>query len=112
MKGFFYGFLGGLMCLAITFIVFGTVYADDGRTGLRVSILITGLWWFVFTIPLIPFLNTRAGPPLPNLGIWYKLSFSLRRTIAMIRTLKHIPETRKFLIGYFLFSDCYSRCVC
>ena len=72
--------------------------------GLRVSIFFTGVWWFIFSLPVIPFLHNRPGPPLPD-GFWLKATFSWRRYIAMFRTLKHIPETRRFLIAYFLFSD-------
>ena len=83
------------------------VFPDDAWYALRVSIFFTGAWWVVFTIPVIFFVKTRPGPPLPDLGLWYKISFSLRRQYAMLKTLKHIPETRRFLLSYFLFSDCY-----
>lgn len=98
-KGYFWGYIGGILALIVTLILVMVVFSDDGRLALRVSILFTGLWWFVFTLPMIPFLETRPGPPLPNLGLSYKLTFSLRRQYASMLTLKHIPETRRFLIG-------------
>lgn len=106
-KGYLWGYIGGILALIVTLILVLVVFEDDGRLGLRTSILFTGAWWAVFTIPMIFFLEPRPGPPLPDLGIWYKATFSLRRQYASMLTLKHIPETRRFLIGYFLYSDAY-----
>ena len=91
-KGYFWGYIGGIFALIVTFVLVLGVFADDGRLGLRSSILFTGAWWFVFTLPMIPFLEQRPGPPLPDLGIWYVGERAVRTPVGA--TLRHFRIAR------------------
>ncbi|GMI56367.1 hypothetical protein ScalyP_jg528 [Parmales sp. scaly parma] len=106
-KGYLWGYIGGIFALIVTLVLVLGVFSDDTVLGMRVSIMFTGAWWAIFMSPMIFFLESRPGPPLPDLGLWYKMTFSLRRQYASLSTLKHIPETRRFLLAYFLYSDGY-----
>jgi len=84
-KGYLWGYIGGIFALIVTLVLVLVVFSDDGVLGLRVSILFTGAWWAIFMSPMFFFLEPRPGPPLPDLGLWYKMTFSLRRQYASLR---------------------------
>mmetsp|Transcript_13698 Transcript_13698/g.27291 ORF Transcript_13698/g.27291 Transcript_13698/m.27291 type:complete len:955 (+) Transcript_13698:71-2935(+) len=103
--GFLYGYVSGTIVVLITFVV---MMMEPSMFGLRLSVFLTGLWWLVFSLPMIPYLEKRPGPPLPNASMTFYASFSFKRLLASMRCLPHIPETMRFTIAYFLYSDAYS----
>ncbi len=79
--------------------------------GLGLCCLISAVWWAVFTIPTLLYLEPRPGPPLPRVRSNHCLGyavFSWKRILTSLRDLKHLPHTRRYLISYFIFSDSYS----
>jgi UMF1 family MFS transporter len=105
-KGFFFGYVSGtlmvIICLAVILMSGSSYY------GLSVAVFLTGVWWLVFSLPMVFFLEKRPGPPLPVNNCVFALTFSFKRLMASVMCLKHIPETRRFVIGYFIYSDTYS----
>ncbi|GMI00649.1 hypothetical protein TrST_g8802 [Triparma strigata] len=104
-NGCLYGYISGAVMVIITMVI---ISMEPTWFGIRLSIFLTGLWWFVFSLPMIPNLEKRPGPPLPNASCTFYLTFSFKRLLASMRCLPHIPETMRFLIAYFLYSDAYS----
>lgn len=104
-RGFFYGYFAGFVMVLITMII---MIMEPTMFGIRLSIFLSGLWWFVFSLPMIPYMEKRPGPPLPKAGPFFILTFSFKRLLASMRCLPHIPETFRFTIAYFMFSDAYS----
>ncbi|GMH71468.1 hypothetical protein TrLO_g3900 [Triparma laevis f. longispina] len=104
-NGCLYGYISGALMVIITMII---IMLEPTWFGIRLSIFLTGLWWFIFSLPMIPYLEKRPGPPLPNANCAFYLTFSFKRLLASMRCLPHIPETMRFLIAYFLYSDAYS----
>ena len=75
-------------------------------TGIRMCLVTMGIWWMVFTIPAILHLRKRQGPPLPGTAnLFTYIWFSIKRSVATFMTLKHIPNTRNFMISFFLYTD-------
>jgi UMF1 family MFS transporter len=103
--GFFFGYISGCLMCIITLIA---VMMSPDLVGIKVGIFLTGLWWFVFTLPMVPLLHKRPGPPLPAASPLFYFTFSGKRLFASMACLKHIPETRRFMLAYFLYSDAYS----
>jgi hypothetical protein len=103
--GFFFGYMSGAIMVIITL---GVLMMSPDLMGMKVAIFLTGLWWFVFTLPMVCFLHKRPGPPLPNASPLFYFTFSAKRLFASMSCLKHIPQTRRFMIAYFLYSDAYS----
>lgn len=104
-NGFFYGYISGTIMVLVCLVV---IVLSMDVFGLKFAILLTGIWWFVFSLPMVVFLEKRPGPPLPVNNCVFALTFSFKRLLASMYCLKHIPETRRFVIGYFIYSDTYS----
>ena len=105
-EGYKWGYISGALCC---FLSFGIVFMMGGSLfTLRFIIFMMGLWWFVFAIPLFLFLHTRPGPNFPDdvrSNPCSAVTFSWRRITASCYAMRHLPETLKFLISYFFFSD-------
>lgn len=75
---------------------------------LRLVLFTIGLWWFLFSIPVIFFMRPRPGPPLSGKRdrTWSEyLAYSwvnLGHTIARARRLK---DVLLFLAAWFMISD-------
>ncbi|CAI2169114.1 5440_t:CDS:2 [Funneliformis geosporum] len=82
----------GVLVLAI-----GSIFAlimKDKILSLRIGCVIVGIWWVSFlTFPVL-WMKNRVGPPLPKVG-------------TTIRSAKHLVETVKFLVAWFILSDGY-----
>jgi UMF1 family MFS transporter len=105
--GYALGYLGGGLLFAVN--VFMTLkpalfgLADAGEA-VRVSFVMTGVWWFVFALPSVFFVRERAAkrPPVGALAA-VRLGFSeLRTTLGEIRRYRPLML---FLIAYVLYID-------
>ena len=104
--GFALGYLGsGLMfagCIWMTLApeAFGLKSASEA---IRIAFLITGLWWAVFTLPLLFLVNEKKHQRRATVT---QAAFSgviqLKRTFAEIRQLKPVLL---FLAAYWLYID-------
>ncbi len=107
--GYFWGYVAG--CLGNVIGAAG-IFMSPNLFGLRLVIFIMGFWWFVFALPLFAFVKTRPGPPFPsdiNKNPVSFMTFSWRRILAaIVAVFNHLPETKRFVISYFLFSDGYN----
>jgi UMF1 family MFS transporter len=104
-EGFKWGYISGSFCC---FLSIGVIFMIPSLFGMRLIIFMMGCWWFVFAIPLFLFLHTRPGPNFPSDVHSNPLSavtFSWRRIMASCYAMRHLPETLKFLVSYFFFSD-------
>ena len=104
-EGYFWGYVSGcfsmLLAIAIIFIM-------PSLDGMRMIIFISGFYWLIFSLPLFMFLHTRPGPDFPDdfKGNPLKgITFSWRRIFGSAYAIRHLPETKRFLIAYFFFSD-------
>ncbi len=105
-KGWGIGYLGGGLLLALNLML----YLRAGRIGMseamavRISMSSAGVWWAVFTIPVLLALHNR-GParalPAGRSAIGAAIS-QLRQTIGHVRQYR---QTTTFLIAYLLYND-------
>ena len=54
--GFLYGYVSGTIMVLITMVV---IKMEPSLFGIRLAIFLTGLWWFVFSIPMMRHLEKR-----------------------------------------------------
>lgn len=104
--GFALGYLGGGILLALniwmklcpeTFGLINTVHA------IRVSFLSVGIWWAVFTIPLMLFVKEPKDSVSKTSLHVIKEGFSqLKNTL---REIRHLKMIFLFLIAYWLYID-------
>jgi MFS-type transporter involved in bile tolerance (Atg22 family) len=78
----------------------------DATPGYRLSIALAGIFWFCVSFFTFIWLKPRPGPPLPP-GTNY-LRVSLLSLKSTMKHLKQLPNTLKFLLAYFIYSDGYS----
>ncbi|KAI8319910.1 MFS general substrate transporter [Martensiomyces pterosporus] len=81
----------------------------DQMYAMMIGSAIVGLWWAVFTIYPFMFLKDRPGPPLPE-GT-NKLMFPLNSFKKTCADVWQLPETLKFLVGWFLLADGMNTCM-
>ena len=106
-KGYFAGYLGGGLFLVLGVLMslkpewFGIT---DKATAVRLICVLTGIWWLVFSLPLlfwVPEPGERKEPIA--LGTAVRTGFS-----QLFETLKHIRLYRPvylFLIAYWVYID-------
>ncbi len=102
--GFGLGYIGGStipFLISIGLIMFGPSFGVSELAAMRVSCLITALWWALFTIPF--FRNVRqitAIEPEPHM-----IANSLKRLGGTFRDIKKHKRLFIFLIAYFFYID-------
>ncbi|GMI05902.1 hypothetical protein TrLO_g5613 [Triparma laevis f. longispina] len=104
-EGFFWGYVSGAGCC---FASIGLIMVYGGLDGVRLIIFLMGCWWFIFAMPMFFLLHTRPGPNFPadlKGNPLLMITFSWRRIVASAYAMRNLPETRRFLIAYFFFSD-------
>jgi len=104
--GFSLGYLGGGLLFAVNVVMtlkpelFGL---DGAAAAVRVSFLSVGVWWAVFTLPLL-FWVKEQNPPRPlAVGTALRTGWS-----ELVSTVKHVRQYRAltlFLAAYWLYID-------
>jgi UMF1 family MFS transporter len=104
--GFSLGYLGGGLLFAVNVAMtlkpelFGL---DGAAAAVRVSFLSVGIWWAVFTLPLL-FWVKEQNPPRPlAVGTALRQGWS-----ELVSTVKHVRQYRAltlFLAAYWLYID-------
>jgi UMF1 family MFS transporter len=104
--GFSMGYLGGGVLFAINVLmvtqpaVFGI--ENVGRA-LQLSFLSVGVWWLVFTIPLLLYVREkRAATPLPMMQA---IGAGARELVHTVRHLRGDRTLLYFLLAYWFYID-------
>lgn len=104
--GFSLGYIGGGLLFAVNVImslkpeIFGLA---DAAEAVKVSFIMVGIWWVVFTIPFIIFVKEPKVEESLSVGRAVKEGLvQLGRTFSEIRKLKVIGT---FLLAYFIYID-------
>jgi UMF1 family MFS transporter len=100
-RGWAIGSLGGILCLAV---VLPLVVLVGGNFVLRLTMVITALWYLLSALPLLLFVPEKARPkPLaPGESIW---TVGFRQLWATVRQLGRHREYLKFMIAFVVFND-------
>lgn len=104
--GFSFGYLGGGILFAINIWMTlspGTFGFADTAEAVRFSFLTVGIWWAVFSIPLVVFVkepSRQAAPRDSHPGI-----AGFRQLIATFKEIRHLKTIFLFLAAYWLYID-------
>ncbi|KAF9136743.1 Autophagy protein 22 [Mortierella sp. GBA39] len=74
------------VCLGIS------VGMKESLLSLQIAIAFTGVWWLAWTMAVLPWLNARPGPPLPQ-------------DFKTIKAMRQLSQITKFILAWFLLSD-------
>lgn len=125
------GYLAALL-VQISLIIL-IVWAGSTTFSLRFAIFVVGLWWLIFQIPVVLWLRSRPGPPLPTLKKHSnrprsKSKFHIKRRInrflmkitngghayiiygwktlfATFKEARQMKDVALFLLAWFMISD-------
>lgn len=100
-RGYAMGYLGGGILLAINV----AMIQWDAEWGSRLSFVSVGLWWAIFTIPLLrrvpepPAAPARLKPGESIVGV------SFKRLYATLKDIRQYRELFKFLLAFLIYND-------
>jgi UMF1 family MFS transporter len=104
--GYALGYLGGGLLFAVNVLMvtkpamFGIA---DASEGVRLSFVTVGVWWVVFTIPVLLFVKeSRATNPLPFAAA---IRAGWRELLGTIRHLRGDRTLLWFLLAYWFYID-------
>lgn len=103
--GYAFGYLGGGLLFALNVLM--TLYPvafglADAATAVRVSFLMVAIWWGLFTIPLLLFVDE---PGLPADSWRVHLQGGVARIRTTLREIRALRQLFIFLIAYWLYID-------
>lgn len=103
--GYAWGYIGSCLpfIASLVIVLFGSNFGIDMSTGMKIAFLITAVWWFVFSLPLMR--NVHQVNYKEDGGTGIKLGGVMR---GLITTLKSIAKDKRllfFVIAYFFYID-------
>jgi len=105
--GFAMGYIGGStipFMISIFLIMFGTqlpIYIDN-TMAVRISIVMTAVWWGVFSIPMIRDVRHKYGVEAPPKGM---ITDALKKILATAKKIVKNKGLFVFIIAYFFYID-------
>jgi UMF1 family MFS transporter len=105
-KGFAWGYLGGGTVFVINLLMIanpGWFGIPSQEWGIRISFLVVGVWWAVFTIPTMLWVRERPRAEEKPLGGVVKAAF--RNTWSTLRRLTHYRDLARYLLAFLVFND-------
>lgn len=104
--GYGLGYVGGgilfSFCIALTQWPETFGFAD-GAAAANASFILVALWWLVFTLPLILWVNDK--PKSSNHTTFDAITKAWRGVHATARQLRVMPATLLFLVAYWFYID-------
>ena len=104
--GFGLGYLGGgvLFALNVAMVLKPAAFGLDGKTAaVQWSFVMVGIWWALFTLPLMRWVRER--PVARRVGAGQALVEAVRELAATLRTLRQHRAVLLFLVAYWLYID-------
>lgn len=99
--GWAIGLMGGIVCL---FIVLGLVTAFEGTWIVRLSLVITAIYFAIFAIPIFTVLRERAEPQRLPEGESY-FSIAIQRLRYTFQSVRDYREFIKYIIAFLIYND-------
>lgn len=102
--GWGFGYVGGLLSLALAYPFIAGGFAESNLASYRVSFVVTALFFLLSALPTVLFLQERARPrPLEaGLTVWRGVMLQLRDTARSLATYR---DLRRYFIAYLIYSD-------
>ena len=104
--GFAAGYIGGLVMLTANIILVQSAESIGITKGMaiRISLLAASVWWGVFSLVTFYTIKARGAVRNKPQGKNY-ISIGFGELVKTTKTLRAIPETAKFLVGYFCYNN-------
>lgn len=103
--GYGMGYIGGStipFIISIVLILFGDNFGIDMTLAVRISIVMTAVWWAVFSIPIVRNVHHKYGNETPTKGF---VSLTFKNIMATARKIVKNKGVFIFIIAYFFYID-------
>ncbi|KAK3815324.1 MAG: autophagy-related protein 22-like protein [Benniella sp.] len=80
-----------------------SVGMGNSLMSLKTAIAFTGVWWFIWTLAVLPWLDARPGPPLPKGQNW--IAYSWSKNYKTFKSMRQLRQVTKFIFAWFIISD-------
>jgi len=105
-RGWALGYVGGGILLALNLLL--ATFAEKAGISqamvARISLCSAGVWWALFTIPVLAGLRNRGAARILPPG-QHAVGAAVRELIHTLKDMRRYPQTLKFLIAYLLYND-------
>ncbi len=107
--GFGTGYVGGGLLLLISILIFfqGDAWGIPSEDGFRfrLSLLLMGLWWGVFSLPMLLIVKDKQPPSVEPQPFVQAGKRALGEVWATLRHLRHYRMLVFFLLGFLIYND-------
>ncbi|MEX2174842.1 MAG: MFS transporter [Pirellulaceae bacterium] len=105
--GYAAGYFGGGLALAVAIAALSIGSANGLSTadGLRIGLVIMGLWWATFTLPAAFFLRDRNPPRGAALGFGPTARRAIGEVMQTLRGIRAYSVLALFLLGFLLYNE-------
>lgn len=102
--GWGFGYVGGLLSLALAYPLIKGGFEEANLTSYRLSFVLTAGFFLVAALPTFLFLRERARPRthLRGWAMWTEVTAQLRDTVTH---LARYPDLRRYFVAYLIYSD-------
>lgn len=101
-RGYAMGYLGGGILLAINIVM---IQLLPGTWGARLSFLSVGIWWAVFTIPLLRHVPEPPAAPAKLDKGENIITVSFKRLSQTFKDIRQYRELFKYLLAFLIYND-------
>ena len=105
--GYAAGYFGGGLALAVAIAVLsiGSGYGLSTQSGLRVGLVIMGLWWALFTLPAAFILRDRNPPRGKAQGFAATARQAIAEVAHTLSRIRAYSVLALFLLGFLLYNE-------
>ncbi len=100
-RGYAFGYLGGGLLLAANVVAIFAL--PDDNLGVRLSLASVGVWWALFSTPLIRSVPEPAG--LGTRRVADAVRSGVTDALVTLRGLGELPDLKRFLIAFLIYND-------
>lgn len=101
--GYFLGYIGGLICLALGLGMYRYWVTPAGDLNVRSTLLLVMAWYLVFSLPMFFGVKERATRRPPPEGGYVREGF--RRLGNTVQHLRELREALKLIIARMIYND-------
>jgi UMF1 family MFS transporter len=101
--GYFLGYIGGLICLALGLGMYRAWVPQTDYLNVRSTILLVAVWYLLFSLPMFLGVKEKAPRRPPPVGGYVREGF--HRLATTIRHIRDLREATKLIIARMVYND-------
>jgi UMF1 family MFS transporter len=101
-NGWAFGYVGGLLCLGLSLLIYEVLLPDTDGLNVRAANLLVAGWFLLFALPMFLWVKDRSlDSPVPR----QSLREAGKGVMRTIRALRHYPDLLRLLIARLVYND-------